>query len=486
MKGELTREQLAEMSKEEKIKYLEIMREKKRRARNKKAKYVPHAEQLVFHKSDATERYVFCGNGWGKTASLVHEVYWAATGYNPILDEHTKVPAKIIYLLDDAEKSDMLIIPELRKWFNVEDKWLSKDGKPSTSTIKFPNGSTIKFLSHGIDPMKAEGIQFDFLAADEPPPKHLYNGLTRGMREKGSRKRTIIAGTPIAEAWLYNEVFLPWQKGELDYVDCFTGSSEANKDNIDWERQEKWLARLTPEERESRKHGKFFNLSGLALASLFDRKIHVIDPIDWPRSWPCVIAIDPALNKPHVACLLGVNNRDELFYIKEISLKAPAREFAKRLKAWYKDYPVVDIVCDSLGSSGTSGGEGLSSFIDVLNDEGVRTRATRYEDKNDERWMEMIQQVLYFDREMANPIPQLRIFKGNYGIITDIENVQWKKIKHSDQYQAKLDISQKDYLAALKYALAIKPRFNNSRRAKSVSFIKGGGGSLNWRNREIY
>ena len=420
----------------------------------------------------------------GKTTLLAHEVIWAAQGYNPIKDEFTKVPVSIVFLIDDAEKSDLLVIPEMRKWFQIDDKWFSKDGKPTTSSIKFPNGSRIKFLSHGIEPLKAEGVQFDFLAADEPPPLHIYNALTRGMRAKGSKKKSIIVGTPLTAPWLRTDVYEPWQKGELPYVDCFRMSSTVNKDNLDWERQEKFFARLTPEERKIRMSGAFFDLSGLALAGLFKRNKHVIEPFEWPRSWPCVVAIDPALNKPHVACLLGINHKDELFYLKEISSKVPARQFARQLKEWYNGYNIADIICDSLGSSGTSGGEGLSSFIEVLNDEGVRARATRYADKNDEVWMEMIQEVLYIDDKVKGAVPKLRIFKGNSGIITDIENVQWTKVKNMDAYKPKLDITKKDYLATLKYALAVKPSVKRQ-RARSMSFNEGGG-SGNWRSREIY
>lgn len=476
----LSKEKLASMTKEEKLKYLDLIKEKKRREKLARPKYIPHAEQKPFHESTKTERYVFCGNSWGKTAALVNEAYWAATGYCPILDTYTKVPCKIIMLIDDAEKADMLHLPELRKWYEIPDKWVSKDGKPHTSSINFPNGSSIKFLSHGIDPMKSEGIMFDVLIADEPPPKALYNSLTRGMREKGSIKRTIIAGTPITEAWLLNEVYNPWKKGELPYADCFLGSSDANKENLDWDRQEKWLARLSPEERESRQHGKFFNLSGLAFAHIFDLKVHVIDPIEWPRNWPVVVAIDPAGSKPHVACMLGVDPQNNLYYITEISLRAPARDFARKLKEWYRDYPVKDIVCDSLGSSGMSGGEGLSSFIEVLNDEGVRARPTRYDEKNEEKWIANIQEALYFDKGATDSQPKLRIFKGNYGIINDIEGCQWQKIKGTEMFRPKLDISKKDYLATLKYALACNLVYTSPARRLIQT------PSVSWRDREIY
>jgi hypothetical protein len=485
---------LANLSKEEKLKLLELVKEKKRRASAKKDKYVPNEGQLKVHKSEALERYTFFGNGSGKTTLLAVETHWAATGFNPITNKYTKVPADIVVLLDDSDKIGMRFMPELRAWYDIPDKWTSQEGKPHVSIIKYPNGSTVKFLTHGIDPLKAEGIELSHLFCDEPPPKHLYNALTRGMRKKtNSPKKTLIVGTPLAEPWLRTEVFDPWKKGQLPYVECFTGSSDMNKHNIDWERQEKWLARLSPSEREARRNGSFLDLSGAALAHLWRPERHLIEPLaSWPKNWPCVIAIDPAQSKPHVAVLVGSDLQGNLYYLEEVSLRAPARDLARLLlDTWMRQYPVADIVCDSLGSSGMSGGEGLQSFIDVINDEGLRARATTYKDKSDEAFIEGIQNVLYFNPEDPNSKPRLRIYKERYGIIADIENVSWVKVRFTESFKNKLDISKKDYLACLKYAIASigdSSGFNynlTSGRGRDKIRTLGNGSGFSWRNREI-
>ena len=454
--AKISKDKLAAMSKDEKLKYLDALREKKRRAGLIKKKYVPNDGQRPVHLSNAREKYVFSGNGAGKSCMLVNEVLWLAQGYNPIKDEHTKVPVKIVYLVDDPDKIALTIIPEMKKWHELKDEWMRQEGKPHISLITFPNGSTIKFLSHAIDQLKAEGIQLDVFAADEPPPYHLYTALTRGMREKGSIKRTIIVGTPLAEPWLRTKIYEPWKKGLKPEVECFKVSSEVNKEHLDWKEQERFFSQLSEHERKIRMEGAFFDLSGAALAHLWNPDKHLVAPFNWPKNWPCVVAIDPAQSKPHVAVMLGVNPKGELYYIKEMSLRAPAREFAERLLEWMAQYPVHDIVCDSLGNSGMSGGEGLASFIDILNEAGVRCRPTTYADKSDEVWINGIQDALYCEE---STMPKLRIFEGNYGIIDDIENVQWLKIRHSESFKPKLDISKKDYLACLKYCLASNPIF---------------------------
>ena len=127
------------------------------------------------------------------------------------------------------------------------------------------------------------------------------------------------------------------------------------------------------------------------------------------------------------------------------------RQFAAHLKKWYSGYQITDVVVDCLGSQEGTGGEGFKSFIQVLNEEGVRARATTYDEKQDDAFIARIQDALVIP---DGGIPKLRIFSGNFGILTDIKNVTWVKYKGLDEYKPKLDISNKDYLSCLKYALA--------------------------------
>ncbi len=105
----------------------------------------------------------------------------------------------------------------------------------------------------------------------------------------------------------------------------------------------------------------------------------------------------------------------------------------------------------------------MNSFIDTLNDCGVRARPTTYLDKDDERWISLIQDVLLLPQDGLER-PKLQVFEGNPGIVTDIQQVQWQKIRNEDAiYRPKLDITKKDFLAALKYALASNLSFQKKR-----------------------
>jgi len=471
---------LDNLTREQKYLIYEIAQEKKKRAQRKGALFKPNPGQLPVLRSEAQERWVTAGNGGGKTALGAHDAIWVAKGYNPVTKKFNKVPIKVIVVLDAPSKVEDLWIPELKKWFDTSKWTWNKRGKPYISEIVLPNASTINFMFHLQEQMAFEGIEPGHIVLDEPPPRHVYIGLTRGARAKGFRGRVLMIGTPISQAWIRTEIIEPWGRGERPGTECFKFNTEVNKQNLREGYLEEFSAKLSEKERRVRLEGEFYDLSGLALAHLFKRNQHIMQRFDWPENWPCIVAIDPAMSKPTVAMILGVNHDNQLFYIKEMSLKAPAKEFSKELREFYRKFPIVDIVCDSLGSSAVSGGDGTKSFIEVLNENGVRARATTYEDKDDERWMQLIQDVLYIPdpAEGQITIPKLRIFEGNPGITTDIENVQWLKLKNQDMYRNKLDITKKDFLAALKYALAANLTFQKP-RAKIHRSSK----PLNWRNR---
>lgn len=478
----LNKEKLSELSRDEKLKLLDAVKEKRRRNKIRKPAYEPNKGQMEIHKSDALDRWVFSGNGFGKTCAGTHEAVWAAQGYNPITKEHTKVPAKIVVLLDAPSKVEDVWLEEMRNWFDTSEWEFKKDGKPYISRIIFKNGSQILFMFHQQEAMVFESIQVSMVIADEPPPRHAFIGLKRGARRKGHTGRFLMIGTPIAASWIREMIYEPWSRGELPDTECYKFSTYMNEKNLKEGYLQEFTRHLTEKEKRSRLEGDFWDVSGLALAHLFSRHRHICEPFEWPKAWPTVIAIDPAMAKPHVACLMGVNPDGYLYYIDELSIKCAPKEFAVSIRdKWLTKYPVIDIVCDSFGSANHTGGDELKSFIDVLNENGVRARPTTFKDKDDENWIQAIQEVLELPDSDIQP-PKFRIFEGNHGIVADIENVQWLQYKNQDLYKPKLDITKKDFLACVKYALATRLSFSK----KSARVIKTGRSSLSWRNRDIY
>ncbi len=448
---------LSRLSRDEKLRLYDFIQEKKRRIREAGDVYAPNDGQKPVHASKAFVRAVFSGNGAGKTALGANEALWWLNGYNPILDELSRVPARIIVVLDHPEKVTDAWVPEISKWATLRPDQLHKRGKPYVSQITWDTGSELLFMFHDQSPLIFESIEADYIIFDEPPPRHVYVALLRGLRKKGSKPRILFLGTPITGSWMRKEILEPWQQGNAPDTECFVFGTAVNEGNLADGYIQSFGAKLTEKERRIRLFGEFFDLEGLALAEYWDEAVHVIERFDWPQAWPCVVAIDPHKQKPHHAVLLGVDNDGYLYYIKEIKAKKVATEFADDLKAFYKGFNVIDITCDSMGNEPYTGGEGFKSFIQQLRDHGVPVRATSWEDKNDEDFIERIQSSLVIPKEpnnMGRFIPRLRIFRGNPGIAGDIQNVQWLKIRNQDEYKPKLDITNKDFLSCLKYALA--------------------------------
>ena len=449
------------LSKEQKIKLIEASREKKRRARAKKRGYMPHPEQLDVIKCKARNVNLFCGNGWGKTTTGAHIAMWLADGYNPITKEYSKVPTVVTIVLDHPTKVEDTWLPEMRKWFVIEDKYLAKNGKPYYNEIKRRNGSVIKFMFHEQPELVFESTQFRTVLFDEPPPRKIFVAMKRGQRERNIEHQTYILGTPIYQAWMRSEIYEPWKRGEIDNTECFFGSTDANRANLSDEWYDDFTQFLSEEEKEVRLRGMFFNSSQLALKHLWERESHIISWEKFLQVWdsncPCVVAIDPHPTKKHHACLVGAGKDGRLYYIKEMAAKEVARDFARTLKEFYRGYRVLDIVVDSLGSADGTGNDDFKSFIGVLNEEGVRARATSYKEKSDEDFIDKLRTVLGVPKDPDNYgfyVPKLRVVEGCDGVVKDIENVQWQRNKQLNIMKPKLEISDTDYLACLKYALA--------------------------------
>lgn len=406
----------------------------------------------------------------------MHEAVWTALGHNPVLGISTRVPATIAVVLDKPSKADDVWLPELKKWFHIEEKHLHKRGKANLTEISFVNGSKIVFFSHEQDPLTFESLQIDCAIYDEPPPRHVFIALSRGTRKKGTRSWHLIIGTPLAAAWLRKELWEPWAKGETTDIECFRMDSDVNRENINWEAQEANFRFMSEKEELIRRKGQFFDLEGQALAHLLNPEVHIMPPSFRPDpAWPCVVAIDPHPSKKHHAVMLAVDRHQHYYVIKETAEKLPAREFARHLQAWMRGHRVLDIVIDSLGNTDGTGGEGFKSFIEVLREEGIKGRATTFEEKNDENFIARVQDVLLIPEKPNNfgqCLPKLRFSVECRGSFNDCEQVEWQRDKLLNENKPKLNIANTDYLSCIKYALATN-LFYGKHKAKAYSRVKG-------------
>jgi len=454
-------------SKRELLELYDAIQEQKRRAKLAKVVYRPNAGQLPIHASSKTIRIVTSGNGAGKTTLAINEAIWRCQGYHAIKQTFTKVPTDVIVVLDQASKSDSIWVPEMRKWVALKDDAFKKMGRPNVSQVHFPNGSRIIFLSQEAEQMTYEGLSgYSMVIMDEPCPHFIWKALFRGARDKTIQPEFLVIGTPIGSHATWIRLMCEdISKGIIDYGEVFRTNSEVNKANLPEGFLEKFSEQLSESERLVRLEGYFSDLEGLALAHLWKRDRHVIGAgdVEWERSAPCVVAIDPHPSKKHVALLVGATRDGQIRVLKEMAAKLVPREFARTLRKWYSEHRVVDIVCDSLGSADMTGGEGFKSFIQILNEEGIQARPTTFEEKEDEAFIARIQDALVIPKEPNNfglCVPKLVVSSECTGLIRDIEQVCWARDKRLQENKPKLEISNTDYLACLKYALATNLAYN--------------------------
>lgn len=472
----LTPDYLATLSKQEKIELVALLEEKERRRRESRTLLDPHRGQLKVILSQALERYLFPGNGYGKTALLVNELDWAAKGYNPFKKTHMPVPAKICLVVATSKDIDE-VLSEYIKWHVIREDQLHKRGKPHVSEITFDTGSTITILTHEVNPLSLEGSQWTHLFFNEPPPKEVFVALSRGGRIKGRPLQVFLAGTPIAASWLRTDVYEPWVEGKLPHAECFQGSSYENAHNLEEGSLERFEARLTEKEKRIRLGGEFFDMDGLALAHLLNPQVHLIpDSTPWHESNPCVLVMDPHPSKAHNAVLVGVDRDEQLFILEEYKEKAVARDFMRKVceLGWFEHYRVVEVLYDSLGSADTTSGEGFKSFGDVVNEvlkarygSKYRARATTYDEKSDEDLVERLRDILAIPEKpdwFGRKTPKLRFYERCRGAYYDCRTVQWYEDKTTKENKTKLDLRKKDYLSCIKYALATRLFFDKPRR----------------------
>ncbi len=460
-----TAAQLAKLSKEDKLKLLDLIDKKKEAKKQRRAAFVPHKEQELVAVNPSKIRIVTSGNGWGKSAFGVNEALWALSGLNPITNKNTYVPCRVVVVLDAPSKVADVWLPELKKWTVFDESQLHKDGKPFYSRLTFPNGSELRFMFQLQEELAFESIEADFFIFDEPPPRSIWVALLRAGRTKGREPRYLIIATPISQAWL-REYFVEWEKGHYPDTMFFTGTTRANEANLASGYIEEFSRHLTERERKTRLEGAFFNTEGLALAEQFNRRRHLVTEAsldsNYRIDWPHVIAIDNHPNKPNYACLLAAAPDGTKYYVAETAQKVVPREFGLWLQRnWIATHNIKDIICDNMGNGDMTGGEGFKSFIEVLTSMGIRVRATSFDDKADDAFLTRLQEGLFIP-DLGEPV--LKFLNTCIGIIRDIENVAWKPIKGTETYQPKLEISNRDYLACLKYALASNLTYDNARR----------------------
>ncbi len=459
----MAKSKFAHLSKEEKLELLEALERKQEIMKRTRGKFVPHAGQEKILKSEAKIKICTSANSFGKSALGVNLLHARCTGVEEWSGKTTKVPIRAVVLLDNPSKIAEVWRQEYNKWHNIDDLNELRHGSPYVKEWQFKNGSSVRFLTQDQDQLTFESIQFDLLIIDEPCNRAQFIGLTRGQRAKGVQAEIIMIGTPISHdhAWIRDDLITPCLEGKRPDTEVFTGTSYDNAANLDAEFLTRFESLLTEKEKRTRMYGEFASMESSVFGSYINDSIHSVDKatVPWDYSWPVVVGIDNATAKAHKAVMIGRRlGDDKLFVLSELSAKVTAREFAQLLYKMTAGYKVVDWVCDSAGIAEATGHEGYRSFIEVLNDCGIKARPTTFADKLYEDHVERIRGMLQME-DSGPPLfemqPRLRFIDGAApGAYRELKQLTWLYDKRQQENKPKLNSAKLDYFSALSYGLS--------------------------------
>ena len=297
------------------------------------------------------------GNKGGKTRGGIMEDVAHAWGYRPWLDEsdpdykiEIKVPNIGLIGCETLSQTVMQKIwPELKALIPKTAQYRPKKNPMGQITeIRFETGpqgeeckSEIYIRSYDQDADTFEGVDYDWIHWDEPPPKKILQAAERG--KIASNAPSWFTMTPLKEAYIYDEYSLKAFnnggddqeiaviRGEIwdncsDYCykcrinilensknirqlskcpQCGRSLGFITKAGID-----EYLKTLDPEEREAREKGLWKHLSGLVY-KILDNELHVYDDFPIPRNWTKLEGIDPHDAKP-VKYLFGAVSPEEI------------------------------------------------------------------------------------------------------------------------------------------------------------------------------
>lgn len=180
--------------------------------------YRPYPAQLDFHRCPLTGRYMSAGNRAGKTTAAVIDcidVAMRRETWRKLDPRWGNGPLRLRWVAVDVEKGvHGIALPEFKRWMSssmmVNGSW-DDSWNNSTSTLTFSNGSTVQFLTHGMEIDKHGGVAMHGIYFDEIPPHSVFNeNLMRLVDFEGY---WVIAATSVeGMGWTYE---LLWEPADL-------------------------------------------------------------------------------------------------------------------------------------------------------------------------------------------------------------------------------------------------------------------------------
>lgn len=269
-------------------------------------------------------------------------------------------PIRVRIIASDWEHhAQEVLVPKLKEWAPVGSYVTEKNNVGVEYKWTFPStGSTIEFMTHGMETKLHESWSGHIVWFDEPAPKDKWIANRRGLLDfSGIALWTL---TAVSEPWILDEIALSPdpQFGAVTEIPMRANPLLREEDISSYE------SNIPKEHRVARVEGGWLNLVGRVLPE-FDKSVHLIFPFDVPTDWPVTAMIDFHLAKPQAISYWAVDQRGFKYTIGETWKNLSPSEVAddiirKKRRGWR----VMKAYIDPLSKGDTAYAKKLGVMVD--------------------------------------------------------------------------------------------------------------------------
>lgn len=281
-----------------------------------------HQKQMLFHKCQKRNRWVFGGNRTGKTECGAVESVWMARGTHPFRENRKDVFGWVVSLTQQVQRD----VAQAKILKYLPERYISdvvmREGKKGAAEYGVIDYILVKNVFGGISKIgfkscdqgreRFQGTSLDFVWFDEEPPKDIYDECRMRVFDKcGDVFGTM---TPLKGlTWVYDEIELNEKNNPQVWCEYMEWSDNPY---LDKEEIKAMTSSVSEQDQLSRRYGKFTVGEGLVYPE-FDQSVHVIDPFDVPKEWQTNISIDPGLTNPTSCHFYAVDFDGNIYVVAE-------------------------------------------------------------------------------------------------------------------------------------------------------------------------
>lgn len=299
--------------------------------------YKPHKFQQQIHKSRADITLVLGGNRTGKTYSAVAEALLYCLGRSTYAE--TPEPPNLVWYIVPTSSTFKDAVEPIVNILMPWDRIIKHDKR--YNEYKFDNGSILAIKSSDQRQKRLVGANVDFVVADEPLPKQVYEELLARLISTSGRMLLVL--TPVSEKmdewlWVRDELYVPWEIGERKDIDVIhmpvvDQDGKPAVPHLNEEQVQRFYDQYPdPETRAARMYGEFVVRGGLVFSG-FNKDVNIIKAFKIPDHWHQWMICDPQYHR--FAVLYFAADEEGNYYVTDeyFSTDEVMEVRAERIKA---------------------------------------------------------------------------------------------------------------------------------------------------------